>query len=44
MADKKIKVLTAKNGVSEYMEEPLTDDNLPESMKSEFEDGKGGED
>lgn len=39
-----VKKLTTDNGLIEYIECDLTYEELPEDMKAEFADGKGGED
>lgn len=39
-----LKELTAGNGLTESIDSDLSFENLPDSMKEEFADGKGGED
>ena len=39
-----LKELTTENGLTESIDSDLSFENLPDSMKEEFEDGKGGED
>jgi hypothetical protein len=36
--------LTAENGINESIQNVNSFEDLPESMKEEFADGKGGED
>jgi hypothetical protein len=36
--------LTAENGINENIQNVNSFEDLPESMKEEFADGKGGED
>lgn len=40
----KLEKLTAENGVNETIQNVNSFEDLPESMKEEFADGKGGED
>lgn len=38
-----VKILTGENGISEIINEDITDENLTEEMSAEFSNGKGEE-
>ncbi len=44
MNDEKLQTLSTDNGVDIEIDYDISDDNLPETMITEFTDGKGGED